>query len=209
MSNPIAASSAPNDTPDSPSRREFLRRSAAFGLASVGAGTLLAACGGSSGEAESASSSSTASSTEASGGGAGGQVDTTVTLHPKGNQMKYKETEFTVAPGQKVKLVFENTATSPSMRHNVVILNQPPKKKTFRKIGQAGVKAGSSNDYVPQDESLQTLILAHTPISKPGETVSTTFTVPEETGEYGYVCTYPGHWATMRGTMVVTEDAAT
>lgn len=34
-----------------------------------------------------------------------------------------------------------------------------------------------------------------------GETVSVTFTAPEERGEYGYVCTFPGHRAPMQGTM--------
>jgi azurin len=113
--------------------------------------------------------------------------------------MKFKETEFTVPADTEVKLVFENTATSPSMQHNVVLLNEAPSKKIYKRVGQAGVKAGSNADYVPDDPA----VLAATPISKPGETVSVTFTTPAETGDYGYVCTFPGHWATMNGTMRV------
>jgi azurin len=134
-------------------------------------------------------------------------VDRTVTLHPKGNQMKYKETEFTVAPGETIKLVFENTATSPSMQHNVVVL-ATNEEGIFQKIGEAGTRAGSTKDYIPQEEDLREQVLAFTPVSKPGETVSVTFTVPEETGEYGYVCTFPGHWATMQGTMYVKKEGA-
>ncbi|WP_118827231.1 plastocyanin/azurin family copper-binding protein [Salinibacter ruber] len=185
------------------SRRDFLQRLSLFGAASIGAGSLLVGCGGGSGEqgggSTSSSQTSAAARTQSSGGG--GSVAKTVTLHPKGNQMKYKETEFTVPAGKKVKVVFENTATSPSMQHNVVVLTRPPEQKVFRKVGEAGMSAGASNDYVPQD--MGDLILAHTPMSKPGETVSVTFTTPGETGDYGYICTYPGHWATMQGTMHV------
>ena len=156
----------------------------------------LVACGGSDGTDASPNSAATTSSATATG-----EVDQTVTLQPKGNQMKYKQTEFAVAPGATIRLVFENTATSPSMQHNVVVLAAAPEDDHFRTVGEAGMQAGSSNDYVPAD--MEDLILAYTPMSKPGETVEVTFTAPTETGDYGYVCTFPGHWATMRGTMHV------
>lgn len=133
------------------------------------------------------------------------QVDRTVTLHPKDNLLKYRETEFTVAPGQTVKLVFENTATSESMLHNVVVLTEGPRKELLWRVGEAGVEAGPESDYVPEDPA----ILAYTPMAEPGETVSVTFTVPEETGEYGYLCTFPGHYVTMYGTMRVRENTST
>ncbi len=165
----------------------------------------LIGCGGSESSPESSSTAEGTTDTEQTA--ASGDVDRTVTLQPKGNQMKYKQTEFTVAPGETVKLVFENTATSPSMQHNVVILTSN-EEGLFQKIGSAGTQAGSTNDYVPQKESLQEKILAHTAMSKPGETVEVTFTAPEDPGEHGYVCTFPGHWATMQGTMYVKEDAS-
>lgn len=189
------------------SRREFLRRSTFLGLAGAGAGTLLAACGGGNGDGESATGGSASGSESAGGSGGGatsGDADRTVTLHPEGNQMRYRETEFSVAPGETVEIVFDNTATSPSMQHNVVILNAPPEQENFQKVGEAGMEAGSTNEYVPDME----MVRAYTPIAKPGETVSTTFTAPDETGDYGYVCTYPGHWATMHGTMHVEEGAS-
>jgi len=164
----------------------------------------LVGCGGSESSSESSASESSTSTEQTA---ATEDVDRTVTLHPKGNQMKYKETEFTVAPGEAIKLVFENTATSPSMQHNVVVLSSTD-DDLFQKVGEAGTRAGSTNDYIPQEPPLQQQILAYTPMSKPGETVSVTFTVPDNPGEYGYVCTFPGHWATMQGTMYVEKDAA-
>jgi len=160
------------------------------------------ACGGSESSPEDAASASPTAQTEASE-----TVDRTVTLQPKGNRMQYATTEFSVAPGETVRLVFENTATSPSMQHNVVVLTAN-EESLFETVGEAGTRAGSTNDYVPQEDNLREQVLAYTPMSQPGETVEVTFTVPEEPGEHGYLCTFPGHWATMQGTMIVTEDAA-
>lgn len=182
------------DTDHDVSRRDFLQRLSLVGIAGLGASSLLTACGGSGNGDGASSSGSGTQSAESSGGGS-----QTVTLHPQGNQMKYKETEFTVPADTEVELVFENTASSPSMQHNVVLLNEAPSDSIFKEIGQAGVQAGSTEDYVPDHAA----VLAATPIAKPGETVSITFTTPSEPGDYGYVCTYPGHWATMRGTMHV------
>jgi azurin len=167
-------------------------------------GGVLAGCGGSGsdsagGDASDASATATASGS-ASGSGSGA-ADRTVTIEPKGNQMKYKQTEFTVAPGATIKLVFDNSATAPSMQHNVVVLNKAPSDEVFRRVGEGGMQAGSANEYVPDDSA----VLAATDMSQPGETVSVTFTAPEETGDYGYLCTFPGHWATMQGTMHVKE----
>jgi azurin len=161
---------------------------------------LLMGCGGSGGENSSPATDATAASSSATTQ----SVDRTVTIEPVGNQMKYKQTEFTVAPGATIKLVFDNTATAPSMQHNVVVMSKAPSDDVFRRVGEAGMQAGSANEYVPDDPA----VLAATPMSKPGETVEVTFTAPEETGDYGYVCTFPGHWATMQGTMHVTSDAA-
>jgi azurin len=159
-------------------------------------------CGGSDSTPGDSASASAASQSESSE-----TVDRTVTLRPKGNQMEYRTTEFSVAPGETVRLVFENTATSPSMQHNVVVLTSND-EALFRKVGEAGTRAGSTNDYVPKEGPLREQVLAYTPMSQPGETVEVTFTAPDETGEHGYLCTFPGHWATMQGTMIVAEDAA-
>lgn len=170
-----------------------------MGLAGLGAGSLLAACGGGGNDSTSGSASGSASTNGGNGNTAsGGEPDQTVTLEPVGNQMRYEQTEFTVTAGATVELIFDNTATSPSMNHNVVILDST-EEEVFQRVGEGGMQAGSANDYVPEDEA----IIAHTAMAAPGETVSVTFTAPGEPGEYGYVCTFPGHWATMQGTMIV------
>ena len=161
------------------------------------AGTLalfLAACGGGeASEGDSTGSESGGATTEQSA-----DVDREITLQPEDNQMKYATTELTVEAGETVRLVFENIAESPSMVHNVLILNTND-EEVVERVGMAGQSAGQSEGYVPDDDA----IIAHTPLAQPGETVEVTFTAPEEPGEYTYVCTYPGHWAMMQGTLTV------
>lgn len=159
----------------------------------------LTACGGSDSSSDAEEASSTSTEQTASSG----EVDRTITIQPAGNQMKYEQTEFAVAPGETITIVFENTATSPSMQHNVVVIFST-EEEVFQRVGEGGMQAGSTNDYVPEDEA----VIAYTPMSQPGETVEVTFTVPDETGEYGYLCTFPGHWATMQGTLIVEEGTA-
>lgn len=144
-------------------------------------GLTLAACGGSS-----------------SDGGDSNGVDRELTLQPEGNQIKYATTEMTVQAGETVRLVFENTADSPAMVHNVLFLNTND-DAVVERVGMGAQSAGEEAGYVPEDDA----IIAHTPLAQPGETVEVTFTAPEEPGEYTYLCTYPGHWSMMQGTLVV------
>lgn len=123
-----------------------------------------------------------------------------VVIEPEGNQMTYATTELTVKPGQEVHLVFKNTASSPAMKHNVVVL-ETSEERIVKEVGAAGTKAGASNEYVPEHDA----VLAHTPLADPGETVEVTFTAPDTLGDYTYLCTFPGHWMTMQGTLRVAN----
>ena len=145
-----------------------------------------AGCGGEAAEGESADGS--------------GNAVTEVTIQPVGNQMKYEQTEFTVPAGEEITLTFENTATSPAMEHNVVILTSND-DAVVNRVGQAAMQA-ADNGYVPDDEA----ILAATDLAAPGETVSVPFTAPSEPGTYRYICTYPGHYTVMQGTMTVVAS---
>ncbi|PEN14981.1 hypothetical protein CRI94_01420 [Longibacter salinarum] len=120
-----------------------------------------------------------------------------VVIEPDGNQMLFAQDEFTAKAGQEITLVFKNTATSPAMVHNVVILNDND-DATINRVGQAALTA-SDNEYVPEDDA----IIGATALAKPGETVEVTFTAPSEPGKYSYVCTFPGHYSMMRGTLTI------
>lgn len=124
-----------------------------------------------------------------------------LTLRPVGELMEYQQTAFTVYPGQTVQLTFENTATNEAMSHNVVVLAQGA---DVNALGQAAMGAAET-DYIPA--GFEDQILAHTPMSAPGETVTVEFTVPDAPGDYTYICTFPGHYMMMQGTMHVVAPA--
>jgi azurin len=86
------------------------------------------------------------------------------------------------------------------MEHNVVILTSDD-DTVVNRVGQAAMGA-ADNEYVPDDEA----VLAATGMAAPGETVSVTFTAPSEPGTYRYICTFPGHYAVMQGTMTVVAS---
>lgn len=154
---------------------------------------VIGACSGSSGESGSARRSGSAA------GPSSGASSNSVTIEPAGNQMKFAQTEIRAVAGTELTLVFDNTATSTAMHHNVVALK--PIEGVKETVGTAAMTA-KQNDYIPPKHTDK--IIAHTPMSAPGETVEVTFTVPEP-GEYPYICTYPGHWQTMQGTLYSEE----
>ena len=120
-----------------------------------------------------------------------------IVIEPVGNELKFKQTEFTVAPGQTVRLIFKNTSTV--MPHNVVVLNTDSPAV----VNRVGTAAISDPDYVPDDPA----ILAYTKVAQPGETVEVTFKAPNKPGRYRYICTFPGHYTLMQGVMVVSGKA--
>ena len=113
-----------------------------------------------------------------------------------GDTMAYDATSFTVKAGQKVHLTLKNNATMPSMPHNWVLV----KPSSEASVAAAAQTAGEAKGFVP----LVGDVLAHTEQTKPGQSSDVTFTAPEA-GNYPFLCTNPGHAATMKGTLIVTE----
>lgn len=124
-------------------------------------------------------------------------VDGTVTISPVGDEMRYAETEFTVTAGQEIRLVMDNVATSVAMQHNVVVLVLGADVNAF---GQAAMSAADT-DYIPSAMADQ--VVAHTPMSQPGQSTEVTFTAPTAPGDYTFICTFPGHFTVMQGVMHV------
>ncbi len=113
-----------------------------------------------------------------------------------GETMAYDQTSLTVKSGQTVHLVLANHATSAVMRHNWVLV-QPGHEAD---VATAGMTVGESGGYIPQGDAN---VIANTPLSTPGGTVDVTFTAPAP-GAYPYICTFPGHYLVMKGTLTVT-----
>jgi uncharacterized protein len=112
-------------------------------------------------------------------------------------QMKFDKTEFTVAPGQLVEIVYTNPDL---LQHNFVL----GASGSLPQIGQAADRLASSptglaQQYVPDSP----LVLFSTKLLEPGQTVTFQFKAPATAGQYPYVCTFPSHWQMMNGILNV------
>lgn len=117
------------------------------------------------------------------------------------DQMQFDVKSFNASKGVEFKLTFKNVGKIPkiAMGHNLVILKKGVSAIAFgQKVLAAG---GNATNALP--ESVMGDVLAHTKLLGPGETEVINFKVPMETGTYEYVCTFPGHFALMRGVMEV------
>ena len=116
-------------------------------------------------------------------------------------QMRYDTTRIVVEPGKAVQVIVENADFMP---HNMVIV-RPGAREEIGTI-TANMKPeeldARGRAFVPKSAK----ILTATKLIEPGQRETLQFTAPEAEGDYDYVCTYPGHWMLMWGTMVVTKD---
>jgi azurin len=117
------------------------------------------------------------------------------------DQMQFSVKEFEVKAGEQVELEFKNEGTLPkiAMGHNLVILKEGISAIAFGgKAMQAGANATNAlPDAVKGD------VLAYTKLLGPGESETIKFKAPKKPGFLQFVCTFPGHYAMMRGVMVV------
>jgi putative membrane-bound dehydrogenase-like protein len=116
------------------------------------------------------------------------------------NEMKYDKRTFEVIAGKPVEIVFNNPDF---MQHNLVI----GAVGSLEVIGKAAntIAAdpkGAEMNYVPRIPQ----VLFSTRLINPQETVTLSFVAPEKPGDYPFVCTFPGHWSVMNGTMKVIKN---
>ena len=124
--------------------------------------------------------------------------DGVIAIEAVGNNLEYDTEAIEAKAGSELTIRFINTATSPMMTHNVVVVE---KQEDVDAVGRAAITA-QENDYIPPTH--EDKIIAYTPLAAPGETVEVTFTVPPP-GEYPYICTFPGHYVAMQGTLIAVE----
>lgn len=122
--------------------------------------------------------------------------DVTITIGTEPG-LRFDLPAFDVQAGSRLRLVFNNSG---DMMHNLLVV-QPG---TADKVGERAIALGldgPDQDYVPDLDE----VLFHTAMLGPDTMEAIYFTVPDEPGEYTYVCSFPGHAFTMRGTMRVVS----
>ena len=113
--------------------------------------------------------------------------------------MQFNTKEIKVKAGQKVKLTLRHIGKLDVnvMGHNFVLLKQGTDLVAF------GNKAATQkeNNYIPKDSDE---VIAHTNIIGGGQVTSIEFGAPEA-GTYEFLCSFPGHYALMRGKFIVEQ----
>ena len=117
------------------------------------------------------------------------------------DQMQFSVKEFEVKAGEQIELEFKNEGTLPkiAMGHNIVILKEGVSAIAF---GGKALQAGANATNALPD-SVKSDVIAHSQLLGPGEIEIVKFKAPTNPGIHQFVCTFPGHYAMMRGVMVV------
>ncbi|MBK8504906.1 MAG: hypothetical protein IPL46_23440 [Saprospiraceae bacterium] len=127
------------------------------------------------------------------------KFDQVIEMQPVPDQMRYDKEELSFTTGERIKIIFKNTD---GMQHNLLI-GSPGSLEMIGKAadGMAQSAIGVEREYVPE----LTVVLASAGLLDPGETQEIVWQVPDEPGDYIFVCTFPGHWRTMNGVIKVIK----
>ena len=155
---------------------------------------ILFSCGGGTDQAKTPATTPDATETPA----AQDATPEPVTLTIAGDDhMKYDKDKLTAKEGQEVTLILTHPGTmdKEAMGHNWVLLK---KGVDIQEFAMEAISA-KDNGYIPVGTNK---VIAHTDMIGGGEETKITFTAPKK-GTYQFLCTFPGHFATMQGKFVV------
>jgi azurin len=107
-----------------------------------------------------------------------------------------------VEAGKPFQVIFENPDAMP---HNLVFVRPGTMQDVAIAVQtQAPDKLDSKGRaYVPDNDPR---VIDATRLIESGKSETLNLTAPAEDGIYQYVCTFSGHWAIMKGELVVTKD---
>lgn len=100
---------------------------------------------------------------------------------------------------KEVTVTLKHTGKLPknTMGHNWVL----SETSEYQSVAQAGQNAGISNNYVPPSDER---VIAYTDVIGGGESASVTFSTEGLKGkDLTFFCSFPGHWAIMKGTFTL------
>ncbi|MDQ8182228.1 azurin [Pelagicoccus sp. SDUM812005] len=110
--------------------------------------------------------------------------------------MQFDKSELKAAAGSEVTLTLTHNGKLPkaAMGHNFVLLKQGTDIAAF---GTKAISAAAT-EYIPEGKE----VIAHTKLIGGGESASVTFAAPPA-GTYDFICSFPGHYALMKGKFIV------
>jgi len=122
-----------------------------------------------------------------------------VVLYAVPGKMRFDIDYFEAKPGEEIALTLINPD---DLQHNVLVLS--PQEDAGMKIAQQAwiMPDAQEKEFIPDTPA----VLAASKLLGPDEEQTLTFTVPAQEGDYPFICSFPGHWMSMRGTMRVTSE---
>lgn len=113
------------------------------------------------------------------------------------SNLAYKTPELRAKPGETLALTFVNPDVVP---HNWV-LAKPGTLATVGTLADALITdpEAVARHYVPKTDD----VIAYADITEPGKSQTIYFSVPNTSGRYPFLCTFPGHWKLMNGLLIV------
>ena len=114
------------------------------------------------------------------------------------DQMKYSIATIEAKAGEMLKVVLTNAGTLPkeAMGHNWVLLKPGTDVTAF---ASASMMA-KDTDYVAPSQ--RDKVIASIGVLGPKQSGEVTFAAPAA-GEYTFICSFPGHYMLMKGTLTV------
>lgn len=125
-----------------------------------------------------------------------------ITIKTVREQLRYDTARLVVEAGKPFEVIFENPDAMP---HNLVFVMPGTLQDVATAVQtQAPDKLDSKGRaYVIEGDAR---IIAATKLVEAGKSETLHLTAPATEGVYPYVCTFPGHWAIMKGELIVTKD---
>lgn len=123
-----------------------------------------------------------------------------IVIRPIPHRMIYDRPHIYVQAGKPVEIVFENVDIMP---HNLIITTPGAREEVGILAELLGsTPQGFAKQFIPDTDK----VLFATGMLQAGEQQRLQITAPTELGDYPFVCTFPGHWRTMFGTVHVVAD---
>lgn len=116
------------------------------------------------------------------------------------DQMQFDEAEIRVAGDcTRVELTLRHTGSMPAevMGHNWVLA----KTSDYQQVAADGSRASAADGFLAKGDAR---VIAHTALIGGGGSDTVAFATAglEKGGDYTFFCSFPGHWAIMKGKFV-------
>ena len=161
------------------------RRAALQALGLTSGVVLLAGCGGSGGSAAPAAATSNPNAPEVK-----------LSISTKGSTAYFDNEKLEAPAGSRVSLTLKSAADAGSKQPFNWVLVKPGKMLA---VVSAGQSEGANTDYVKANDEN---VIAATKLVQPGQSETVTFDAPAP-GDYPFICTFPGLYTTMKGTLTI------